>query len=130
MNWEGKTILPEDSTEWEYWSLPASVGMGLQISFLGKENLCPCRRCKRHRFDPWVRKISWKKARQLTPVFLLGKCHGPRNLADYSPKDHKELVMTEATWHAHTHSENKLMSWRKYKPRKKMRQGLLFLQKA
>ena len=40
MNWEGKTILPEDSTEGKYWSLPASVGMEPQISFLGKEKLC------------------------------------------------------------------------------------------
>ena len=23
----------------------------------GKEIACQCRRCKRHRFDPWVRKI-------------------------------------------------------------------------
>ena len=26
----------------------------------------------RHGFDPWVRKIPWRRASQLTSVFLLG----------------------------------------------------------
>ena len=47
----------------------------------GKEPACQCRRHKRHRFDPWVQKISWKKAWQPTPVFLPGEHHGQRNLA-------------------------------------------------
>ena len=29
----------------------------------GKEPGCQCRRCKRHRFDPWVRKTSGKRHR-------------------------------------------------------------------
>ena len=36
------------------------------------------RRCRRHEFDPWVRKIPWRKKWQLTPVFLSGKSHGQR----------------------------------------------------
>ena len=40
---------------------------------------------KRHRLDPWVRKIPWRRARQLTPVSLPGESHGQRSLADYSP---------------------------------------------
>ena len=35
----------------------------------GKEPTCQCRRHKRRRFDPWVRKIPWKRAQQPTPVF-------------------------------------------------------------
>jgi len=31
---------------------------------------------KRLRFDPWVRKISWRRAWQPTPVFLPGESHG------------------------------------------------------
>ena len=27
----------------------------------GKELACQGRRCKRHRFDPWIRKTPWKK---------------------------------------------------------------------
>ena len=52
-----------------------------------KEPACQCRRCKRHRFDPWVRKILWKRAWQSTPIFLLGKSHRQRSLAGYSPWD-------------------------------------------
>jgi len=33
----------------------------------------------------WVRKISWRRTWQPTPVFLPGEPHGQRNLAGYSP---------------------------------------------
>ena len=36
-------------------------------------------------FDPWVRKIPWRKKQQPTPVFLPGKSHGRRSPAGYSP---------------------------------------------
>ena len=61
----------------------------------GKESTCQCRRCKRHGFNPWVRKMPWSRKRQPTPVFLPGKSHGQRSLADCSPWGHKELDMTE-----------------------------------
>ena len=35
-------------------------------------------------FDPWVRKIPWRRKGQPTPVFLPGESHGQRNLAGYS----------------------------------------------
>ena len=54
-----------------------------------------CLQCGRPGFSPWVRKISWRKKWQPTPVFLLGKSHGPRNLGGYSPWGRKELDMTE-----------------------------------
>ena len=54
-------------------------------------------RPKRHRFDPWIRKIPWRRAWQPTPVFLPGESHGQKSLAGYSPWGHKELDMTEAT---------------------------------
>ena len=44
---------------------------------------------------PWVGKIPLRKKRQPTPVFLPGKSRGQRNLAVYSPWDHKESDMTE-----------------------------------
>ena len=37
----------------------------------GKEPSCQYRRCKRHRFGLWVRKIPWRRAWQPTLVFLL-----------------------------------------------------------
>ena len=46
-------------------------------------------------FDPWVRKIPWRRKRQPTPVFLSGKFHGQWSLAGCSPWNHKELDKTE-----------------------------------
>ena len=54
----------------------------------GKEPACQCRR---RRFDPWVRKIPWRRRWQSTPVFLPGKSHGQRSLVGYGPQGHKEL---------------------------------------
>ena len=51
---------------------------------------CQCRRNKRCQFDPWVRKIPWRRAWQPTPVFLPGEFHGQRSMAGYSPWGHKE----------------------------------------
>jgi len=31
-------------------------------------------------FNPWVRKIPWRKKWQPTPLFLPGKSHGQRSL--------------------------------------------------
>ena len=47
----------------------------------------------RCRFNPWVRKIPWRRAWQFIPVFLPGKIP-QRSLAGYSPWGHKELDMT------------------------------------
>ena len=46
----------------------------------GKEPACLCRRHKRCRFNPWVGKITWRKAWQPTPVFLPGESHRPGGL--------------------------------------------------
>ena len=43
----------------------------------GKE----CLQSRRPGFDPWVRKIPWRRAWQLTPVFLPGESLGQRRLA-------------------------------------------------
>ena len=53
-----------------------------------------CLQCKRHGFDPWVRKIPWRRKWQPTPVFLSEKSHGQRSLAGYSPQDGKESYRT------------------------------------
>ena len=36
--------------------------------------------CKKGEFDPWVRKIIWKRKWQLAPVFLSGEFHEQRSL--------------------------------------------------
>ena len=63
----------------------------------GKEPDCQSRRCERPEFDPWVRKIPWRRKWQPTPVFLPGESRGQRSLAGYSPYGCKESDTTEAT---------------------------------
>ena len=55
-------------------------------------------------FDPWVRKIPWRRKQQPTPVFLPGKFCGQRSLAGYSPQGHKESDTTEQL-------NNKSVTW-------------------
>jgi len=50
-----------------------------------KEPACQCKRDKRRRCNPWVRKIPWREAWQPTPVFLPGESHGQGSLAGYGP---------------------------------------------
>ena len=35
-------------------------------------------------FNPWVRKIPWRRAQQPTPVFSPGESNGQRSLVGYS----------------------------------------------
>ena len=54
-------------------------------------------------FDPWVRKIPWRKAWQPAPVLLPGESHGQRSLVGYSPWGHKNR-----TWLSYFHSSLKV----------------------
>ena len=46
-------------------------------------------------FDPWVRKMPWRRKWQPIPVLLSGKFHGWRSLVGYSPWGLKEFDTTE-----------------------------------
>ena len=73
----------------------------------GKESAHQCRRCKRRGFDPWVRKIPWRRKWQPTPVFLPGEPPGQRSLVGYSSWGHRELDITERlSMHAFTPNLN------------------------
>ena len=62
----------------------------------GKESACSAGDTGDAGFDPWVRKIPWRRKWQHTPVFLQGESHGQGSLAGYSPGGgHKESYMTE-----------------------------------
>ena len=50
------------------------LGVGGLPSWLsGEEASYQCRRLRKCRFDPWVRKTPWRRRRKPTPVFLPGK---------------------------------------------------------
>ena len=70
----------------------SSFVFGLPWWLNGKESSC---RCSRYRFDPWVRKIPWRRIWQSTPVFFPGEFYGQRSLTGYSPWGLKELDMIE-----------------------------------
>ena len=77
-----------------------SPPLGFPGGASGKEPTCQRRRRKRRGFNPWVRKIPWRRECQHslpTAAFLPGKSHGQRSLAGYSPWGQKELDTTEAT---------------------------------
>ena len=57
---------------------------------------------KKHQFNPWVRKIPWRRTWQSTPVFLFGETHGQRSLAGYSSQSCKQSDTSEAVQHACT----------------------------
>ena len=71
-------------------------------------------RRKRGGFDPCIRKISWRRKRQPTPV----QSHGQRSLVGYIPLGCRELNVTKHTYiraracahtHTHTHRANTLL---------------------
>ena len=76
--------------------LRLTLGLGQHRDFprgsSGKESTCQCRS---HRFNPWVRKIPWRRKWQPAPVILPGKIHGQRSLVGYSSWGHKESDTAE-----------------------------------
>ena len=68
------------------WTLSSCIlNTGISMWLSGKESPCQWRKSRRHGFEPWVRKISWSRKWQPTPVFLPGESHGQRSLVGYSP---------------------------------------------
>ena len=82
------------SSQGSSWGFPGDTS--------GKEPTCQCRRRKKHGLDPWIEKVSWRRAQRPTPVFLPGESSGQRSLVGYSPWV-AESDTTEATLHACTH---------------------------
>ena len=68
LNWTGDSGIknpPANAGDMD--SIPGlerSSGEEIKTHSSGKETACQCRRCKRCGFDPWVKKILWKKAQQ------------------------------------------------------------------
>ena len=79
-----------------------SIKVGFPGGTSGKESTCQCRRCKRHGFHPWIRKIPWRRVWQPTPIFLPGESHEQRSLAGYSQTWLKQLSM---------HTGSKVLKW-------------------
>ena len=72
---------------------------GLPRWHCGKQSACQCRKC---RFDPWVRKIPWRRKWKPTPVFLPGESNEQRSLEGYGPQGHKNRTRLKQL-RTHTH---------------------------
>ena len=60
-----------------------------------------CLQWRRPWFNPWVRKICWRRKLLPSPVFWPGEFHVQRSLAGYSPWGHKELTrLSDFQFHA------------------------------
>ena len=75
--------------------------MGFLGGTSGEESACQCRRHRRPKFKPRLKKVPWRRKWQPTPEFLPGESHGQKRFAGYSPWGCKESDTTE---HAHTYS--------------------------
>ena len=101
--WDFKVILQfslRNGSVYAPWiprSTDVHVSWGFPGGASGKEPTCQCRRHRRYGFDPWGRKISWRRAWQPTPVSLPGESHEQRSLVGTSPYDPKELEMMSVT---------------------------------
>ena len=69
--------------------------LGFPDGSVGKESARRGRRYRRLGFDPWVRKIPWRREWLPTQVFLPGESRGQKRLARHSPQGHRESDMTE-----------------------------------
>ena len=94
----------------DYSLAPKSHATALKVLVLkqvaqGKESTSQWRRHRRPGFDPWVRKIPWRRAWQPTPVFLPGE---PMDRGGWHTTvqlfGRKELDTTGTTEHLHTWS--------------------------
>ena len=85
------TKMPREETSSDQLIWLLNVNFVLPRWHSGEESAC---RCRRSRFDPWVRKIPWSRKWQPTPVFLPGKFHEQRTLVGYSPWGCKESDTT------------------------------------
>ena len=71
----GKQGNPEAMLGHGHWGVFPAVASGEE----------PASQCRKHqlcRFDPWVRKIPWRRERLPIPVFLPGESHGQRSLEE------------------------------------------------
>ena len=84
------------------WSQPEATGWLLidRASLVAQMERVHLQR-RRTGFDPWIRKIPWRRERQPTPVFLPEESQRQRSLAGYNPWGCIELDTTE--WLIHTH---------------------------
>ena len=83
LNYPGCTPSSERRVTRSFLLLLRGMTWASQMTQGGKEAPANAGNIKRHGFDPWVGKIPWRMAWQLTPELLPGEFHGQRSLVDH-----------------------------------------------
>ena len=85
--------------------------ISLSVASLWLRRLSVCLQRGRPGFNPWVRKIPWRRKWQSTPVLLPGKPHGQRSLVGNFSWDLKVSDTTEQLhFHFFSHSKGCLFT--------------------
>ena len=79
----------------QLFATPWTVACQASLSFTNSWSLLKLMpfELERPRFDPWVRKIPWRRALQPTPVFSPGESYGQRSLQSHSSYDCQQSEM-------------------------------------
>ena len=85
-----------------YFTHTPFLSMGLPKWLSGKESACQCRR---QGFDPWVRKIPWRRERQPTPVLLPGEIPWTEGAGGLQSMGSWRAVHDWAHIHTHTYPQ-------------------------
>ena len=91
LRYHGQWVAKPKPTPSFMWPLPPPPRK--HLSFPG-EFTC---QHQRHGFDPWVRKIPWRRKWQPTPVFLPGKSYGQRSMVGYNPSGRERVRHDQVT---------------------------------
>ena len=73
----------------------------------GKEPTSQCRRCKKSRFNPWVRKIPWRRTRQPMRIPWTEEPGGLRSMALQS-----RIQLKQLSTHTHPHPQEEVHTCR------------------
>ena len=82
--------------------LDVLVAFGLPRWLSGKESICLCRRCRRHRFDPWIGMIPWRSKWQPNSSILAWKIPWTEEPAGLQSMRSLRVTHKWATEHAHS----------------------------
>ena len=88
LRYHGQWVAKSKPTPSFVWPPPPKEVFGFPRWLSCKEFTC---QHWRHGFNPWARKIPWRREWQPTPVFLPGKSYGQRSMVGYNPSGRERV---------------------------------------
>ena len=94
---------------WGFRTTKIKTNRGFPAGTSGKESVCQCRRYKRCQFDPWVKKVPWRRKWLPTPVFL------PARIPQTEEPGRLQSMASRGVRHAwatgHTHAQHVIINY-------------------